>query len=241
MARIWRSKAGILLLACFLLGVVAQGCIAIAHPAPRPAQQAAWLPFAAFLTWRVSRGGRVSRIILILVMIGFFVAAIRVGPSGWNLSVLGLLAIYAAQLGLLLSPAVYQRTRPGPLPGQAADRFAAQATPPLWMMLTALLVGVVVTLLFLGSMDYAALPGCGQAGATTAQLPNSCFGLQQGFPLRFLAAYQGIPQINKAALIKDWAQWSLVSFSVLYLLRLQIRHRELADSQPEVSEEPSTV
>jgi hypothetical protein len=45
-------------------------------------------------------------------------------------------------------------------------------------------------------------------------------GLAQGYPLRFLTADQSIPVINKAALIRDWAQWSLVSFAAFYLLWL---------------------
>jgi hypothetical protein len=36
-----------------------------------------------------------------------------------------------------------------------------------------------------------------------------------------LTADQGTPLISKAALIKDWAQWSLVSFSAFYLLWLR--------------------
>jgi hypothetical protein len=54
-------------------------------------------------------------------------------------------------------------------------------------------------------------------------LPARCIGLAQGYPLRFLTADQSTPLISKAALIKDWAQWSLVSFSAFYLLWLR-RH-----------------
>lgn len=39
--------------------------------------------------------------------------------------------------------------------------------------------------------------------------------------MRFLTADQSIPLINKEALIKDWAQWSLVSLSVFHLLWLR--------------------
>lgn len=43
---------------------------------------------------------------------------------------------------------------------------------------------------------------------------------------------------SKRALVEDWAQWSLVSFSVLCLLRLHFRRLEYA---PAPTEQPSTV
>jgi hypothetical protein len=241
MGRIWRNEAGVVLLAYFALRVAAVGCIALAHPGPRAqqiplGQQAPWLLLAAFLTWRVWRGGRVSRVVLILDAIGSAVKTAHLGPGGWNPSVLALLAIYAAQVALLMSPAVYLRCRKDSQPRPAADVLAAQAIPPLWMVLTALLAGIAVTLLCLASMNYGALPGCFPAGPAIAQLPDRCFGLQEGLPLRFLAAYQGSPVVNTTALIEDWAQWSLVSFSVLYLLRLQPRRPGPA---PAVAGQPS--
>lgn len=171
MGRIWRNEAGIVLRAYFIACVAGLGCAALGHPGPRAqqtplAQQAPWLLLTAFLTWRVWRRGRISRAFLILAAIGEFVKFAHLGPAGWNPSVLGLLAIYAAQL------------------------------------------------------------------------PGRCFGLQEGLPLRFLSAYQGVPEIGKRALVEDWALWSLVSFSVLYLLRLQFRRLEYA---PAPTEQPSTV
>jgi hypothetical protein len=38
--------------------------------------------------------------------------------SSWSLSMPALLAIYAAQIALLVSPAVYQHTRPNTRPDQ---------------------------------------------------------------------------------------------------------------------------
>ena len=243
MGRIWRNEAGIVLLAYFIACVAGLGCAALGHPGPRAqqtplAQQAPWLLLTAFLTWRVWRRGRISRAFLILAAIGEFVKFAHLGPAGWNPSVLGLIAIYAVQLGLLLSPAVSLRCWKDASHRPSADALAARAIPRLWMVLTALLAGLVVTLLFLASMDWGALPGCGPAGAALAQLPGRCFGLQEGLPLRFLSAYQGVPEIGKRALVEDWSQWSLVSFSVLYLLRLQFRRLEYT---PAATEQPSTV
>ena len=219
MGRIWRSGPHTILLAYFALNLAAAGCAAAVRA---PASPLPLLPVAAFLTWRVSRGGRVSRVILILANLISAASAAHIGPAGWHPAVLGLLAIYAAQIALLLSPAVYNRTRPASAPRLDATA-AAQARPPLWMVPTALLAGLVVTLLYLGSMGYAPIPGCGPGGATLAHLPSSCFTLAEGFPLRFLTAGQAVPVIDQAALLADWAQWSLISFAVLYLLRLQGR------------------
>ena len=140
----------------------------------------------------------------------------------------------AGQPGCL--PAHWAKTQPDP-----RVVTSMQFMSPLWMLLSALLAGLVVTLLFLGSMGIAGIPGCGPAGMTVAQLPGGCFGLARGYPMRFLAAYQGTPVINQLALVMDWAQWSLVSLSTLYLLRLPgQRPRPLSD-QPSAAQEPSAI
>jgi hypothetical protein len=240
MARTWRSGVAQLLALYLILELIAVMCATVAHPALPQKAEAPWLPVAAFLTWRVSRGGRAARVILIIVSGLSFAGAMHIRASLWSLSVLALLAIYATQIALLVSPAVYQRTRPNTRPDPRGVA-AMPVKPPLWMLLSALLAGLVVTLLFLGSMDVAAIPGCGPAGATVAQLPSECFGLARGYPLRFLAAYQGTPEINDGALVTDWAQWSLVMFSTLYLLRLPgCRPGQLRD-QPSAAKEPSAV
>jgi hypothetical protein len=235
MGRIWRSDARTVLLAYFALVLAAAGCAA-ALPGgawPLRGDHVSWLPVAAFLTWRVSRGGRVSRVILILAGLFCAAGAAHTGPAGWNPAVLGLLALYAAQIALLLSPAVYDRTRPASAP-RLNPAAAARARPPVWMVPAALVAGLVVTLLYLGSMGFVPITGCGPAGATIAQLPGHCFALAEGFPLRFRTVGEAVPRIDQAALLADWAQWSLVSFAVLYLLRLSSRpsRRTLPDPAP---------
>jgi hypothetical protein len=233
MGRIWRSDARTVLLAYFALILAVTGYAAAVPGAAWPLQgdHTSWLPVAAFLTWRVSRGGRASRVFLILAGLFCAAGAADTGPAGWNLAVPGLLALYAAQIALLLSPAVYDRTRPASAPRLDASA-AARARPPLWMVLAALLTGLVVTLLYLGSMGLVPIPGCGPVGATVAQLPGHCVTLAEGFPLRFRAIDPAWPGIDKAALLADWAQWSLVSFAVFYLLRLSSRSARLPATPP---------
>jgi hypothetical protein len=240
MSRIWRSGPGQILVLYLILDVIAVACAAVAHPALPQRAQAPWLPLAAFLAWRVSRGGRPSRVILIILGILSFAGDAFIGTRSWSLLVLLLMAIYAAQITLLVSPAVYQSTRRDPLTDWAATA-PVKSRPPLWMVLIALLAGLVVTLLYLGNMDWATIPGCGPAGAAIPQLPNRCFGLTQGYPVRFLTAAQGIPKIDRRALIEDWAQWSLVSFTAFYILWLSHWRPEPPCDQAAVIDELSAV
>jgi hypothetical protein len=229
-AHFWRNNAGGVLAIYLLLGLAALAAATVARHALTCSASAKcwvpyddqpfWLPVMAFLAWRVSRGGRASRIGLIgWSALGYTAVAATIARV-WSLPALTLLAIYAIQIALLTSPAVCQRTRrddPADLPGPGARR----SRPPLWLISTGLLTGLVVTLLYLGNMTWTPIPGCGAPGASLHQLPARCIGLAQGYPLRFLTAYQGIPVINKPALIRDWAQWSLISFSAFYLIWLR--------------------
>ncbi|MBO0817429.1 MAG: hypothetical protein J2P30_20060 [Actinobacteria bacterium] len=237
MTGIWRGTSGQLLALYVILGLAAAGFCALAQvPLPENAQPLVF-PVAAFLAWRVSRGGRVSRVILLIVTALSFGGAAFMQARSWSPLVFGLLAIYGAQFLLLVSPAVYQRTRPGAVPGQA-PAGQRRWRPPLWLPLSALLVGLVVTLLYLGNMGFQAVPGCGPAGATMAELPARCITLAEGYPVRFLTAYQSIPEIGTTSLTVDWGQWSLVSFTVLYLAWFLEVRPVPPRPQPVVSEEP---
>ena len=91
-------------------------------------------------------------------------------------------------------------------------------------------------MLFLAQMRWTQLPGCGPAGAPRAHLPARCIRLAEGYPLQFLYGYQGVPKIDKLALMKDWAQWSLISTSALYAFELLRAGRAPAvsrESRPE--------
>ena len=106
MARTWRSGAGQMLALYVILDLIAAMCAAVAHPALLQKAEAPWLPIAAFLAWRVSRGGRASRVILIILSALSFAGAALIRASSWSPSVLALLTIYASQIALLVSPAV---------------------------------------------------------------------------------------------------------------------------------------
>lgn len=68
-----------------------------------------------------------------------------------------------------------------------------------------------MTLACLGNGDFLPIPGCRTAAS------SACTALAEGYPLRWLTAYQNNPLISKGALLKDCAQWALASTLVLYL------------------------
>jgi hypothetical protein len=173
-----------------------------------------WLFLVPLLTWRVWRGGRISRVLLIVnAVAGYTGIALHLARL-WRPLDVWLLADFAAQVALLVSPAVYQRTRSG-AQLRAGTVAPLAGKPRGWMLPGSLLAGLVITLLLLSHMGWTAIPGCGPASASPAHLPGRCIGLAEGYPLRFLFGHD-VPYIDKLALIKDWAQWSLVSGSVLY-------------------------
>jgi hypothetical protein len=165
----------------------------------------------AFLAWRVSRGGRISRAILIIASGAAYAAAALDVARQWDVAIAALVIICAAQIALLVSPPVYGRTRPTPIPVRARGWSQLVRRPPVWLLAWGLPAGALVTLACLGNMDWAAIPGCRPAAS------DACTALAEGYPLRWLTAHQNEPLIFKGALLKDCTQWVLVSMSVLYL------------------------
>lgn len=167
----------------------------------------------AFLAWRVSRGGRISRMILILISGGSYAAAALSVARRWDFTFLALVIIGAAQVALLFSPPVYGRTRrPGPIHVRAQSwAQLLPPRPPTWLLPWGLLAGVLVTLACLGSMDVTTIAGCRPAAS------DACSALAEGYPLRWLTAIQGTPVISKEALLRDSVQWALGCTSLLYL------------------------
>jgi hypothetical protein len=158
MSRAWNSlwrdprRAGWLMSAYFLLSLVTGPVIYLrVGPAPLvPGPGAFGWVFSAFFAWRVTRGGRVSRVLLIVGAVLSCLAAVSMVAFRFTPAALGVLAAGGVQVAVLLSPAVYQRTRPG---GRAA-RTGEPAGPqpqrqrrrsPRWLV-TALVVAAAAGL-----------------------------------------------------------------------------------------------
>jgi len=188
--------------------------------ASRPADLGSPL-IAAFLAWRVTRGGWFSRGLIIVFTIGVIQHLLwGVDLTSGGLVSLGLLAICLVQIALLVSTPIYERTR-----REWADRPPISArlwpTPPWWMAAAALAGGMLLTLLFLGSEDFQSVP-C--APATPSAPPARCETLAQGFPVHFLSASPSVnvaaPVIIKRAAAEDLAVWTALSFAACYLIWL---------------------
>ena len=210
MARWRRPGAGEMLLVFLLLAAITFIWSWPSHTAsPR---NALWsFLVTAFLTWRVSRGGRISRMILIIGSGLSYAVVVLAVARFWNLPVMILVIICVAQIALLVSPPVYGRTRRPPVPVRARGWAQLVRRPPAWLLPWGLLAGVLLTLACLGSMDFITIAGCRPAAS------DACVALAEGYPLRWLTAYQNMPVIDKGALLRDCVQWALASTSVIYL------------------------
>ena len=98
---------------------------------------------SAFFTWRVTRGGRCSRMLLIVATGAGLIAAIIMMAITFSPAELGDLAASGAQIALLLSPAVYARTRPT---GQGAGAVALWRGRRPARLVAALAAGAVLGL-----------------------------------------------------------------------------------------------
>jgi len=245
-ARIWR-KPGVLMIAYLILFGIAGPWPTRSAPATAAqlthAVDPASIVFAAFLAWRVTRGGSFARGLIILYTATGIAALLNtpVMRSG-SLIGLGFLAIYLVQIALLVSTPVYNRTRKNQT-GLAPDGSWLWPVPTRWLPVSAAAAGLIMTLLFLGNMDSQPVPGCqvpGYLAPHSAPLAQ-CATLAEGYPIHYLSAVPTLslnsgnkvaagnlavfadPVISKSAAAEDLAIWALVSFAALYLLWLPSR------------------
>ena len=161
----------------------------------------------------VTRDGRISRMLLILGNgLGYLETAFMVARQ-FEPGTFGVLAIYLAELAALLSPPVYQRTRPR---DWAEPPAATRVLPPLTLLLLGVFAGLVVTLLGLADMGPLAVSGCDTGPASATVLCNT---LAAGYPLHWVTVLDA-SSASWMSMAKDWAQWAVVSTSVLYGLWL---------------------
>jgi hypothetical protein len=221
-------RAGLLMsvwfLLCLVTGPVVELGVAGAHQWS-PGEAVGYV-VTAFFAWRVTRGGRISRMLLIIATwIAFLVTGSGIAGQ-FRLATFGMLAIYAVQFALLVSPAVYLRTR---APGQAEPTASRRVRPSLTLLLLSVLAGLVLTLLSLSSVSFPlAVPGCDHGAAPVAL----CATVAEGSPLRWLTVYHGGVVVNHGALIKDWVRFALISVSLLYAFWLASRAREKMRGNP---------
>jgi hypothetical protein len=211
-----------------VLSIAASVLAWLSHPAlPRNGQPLSFsaTAFTAFVAWRVSRGSSIWHVLLLLMTVGQYLVMTLAVARNWNAAVAGLVVVSAAQVMILVSPPVIDRVGDVTAPGRDsgwAGLVAIVRRPPAWLLACGALIGVLVTLAFLGNMGFSTIPGCGPASS------DACIALAEGYPLHWLTAVQNDPVIDKGALFKDCFQWTLVSCSVLYAAWLWFRLRREA-------------
>lgn len=242
MPRIWRTP-GAFMIAYLILFGIAGPWPGDSSPATRTTANSGAFLIAAFLAWRVTRGGWFARgLVICWTAVGIAGLIASPGMRSGSLVSLGLLAVYLAQLALLVSTPVYNRTRKNRV-GPAPDGSRLWETPPRWMPVAAAAAGVIFTLLFLGNMSFKFVPGCqgpGYLAPHSAPL-GSCETVAEGYPVHYLSAMPSLgldsgnkvtagnldvfanPVIAKRAAATDLVIWSVVSFAACYLLWLPSR------------------
>jgi len=141
----------------------------------------------AFLVWRVSRGGWLSRRLLIIAS-GASYAYAALARSG-GLAAVALFFIYGVQIALLFSPPLFGRTRRPAIQVRARGWVDLIRLPPAWLLPWGLFAGAVVTVAFLGNLGFVGLAGC------TPPASAACTAVAQGYPVHWLTANQGAPLI----------------------------------------------
>jgi hypothetical protein len=141
---LWRDprRAGLLMGVWFLLSLVAGPVIFVRIGTGAASELAGWM-LSAFFAWRVTRGGRISRMLLIVAAGTGVIAAVIVLTVRFSPAELGALAACGAQVALLLSPAVYTRTRPA---GQGVGTVALWRRRRPARLVAALAAGAVLGL-----------------------------------------------------------------------------------------------
>jgi hypothetical protein len=109
LADAWQDPAwaGVFMVAYFVLSLVTGASISLGLG---PASLSGWLA-TAFLAWRVTDGGRISRMLLIVLSWASFIFAVVLTRTGLSVAEFCTLVASAVQIALLLSPAGYERTR----------------------------------------------------------------------------------------------------------------------------------
>jgi hypothetical protein len=103
---VWRDQPGTLLVSYLALAWLP--AILRIESFPTPKSALLWFAVLTFLTWRIWRGGHISRILLTVLAV-LQLAFILGAPAA--LSIYLLTVFTAMQLAILLSPAVRQRSQ----------------------------------------------------------------------------------------------------------------------------------
>lgn len=215
MAR-WRRPGAVEMLLVFaLLNVICLIVGMFGHLRGMRDPDLVWCAVALAGACQVALGGRIARMVLIVLSCLSYLAAVLSLARSWGLAVMILVVLYAVQIALLVSPPVFGRTRRPQVTVRANGWTGLVPRPPAWLLPWGLFLGIVLTLLYLGDVGFVTAPGCKPATSP------ACKVFASGYPVRWLTRLgtNGDPAgtINAYALVKDCVQWMLACSSALYL------------------------
>jgi hypothetical protein len=224
--RLWYENPAALMVACLVLAGAASVLGPDAESGLRPGGYVPIL-IVAFLCWRVSRKGYISRGILIFLTAMGTLGAAQSAQS-LQIRALAACALSLAGLMLLLSPAVYVRTHPG----SDAASSSIRLRPRRWMVLSAPVAGAAIAGLTLAVTRRMFLPGRRCMIGPVEGLPPHCVSTGRGFPEAVAATIRGHHVVSQLAFVRDCVQWTVLIFAVSYLLWLALRRRPSATGRP---------
>jgi hypothetical protein len=192
---------------------------------------------AILLAIFAARGSRTARVVMITYSIvgvlGVFFGSAQLEPPKALGAVLLTLTCILAQIGLLVSSPMYQRTRPGACPDEAQDH-PFLPWPKLWSLLAGAGGGLAMALVPFS--DGARETLC-SAGSGHPASPCQAAGF--GYPIAYRFSWADLAPrgINWAAFATDWALWGLSILLVIYLVQLN-RSREYSEPATPPAAEP---
>ena len=160
----------------------------------------------------------------IVGVLAVFFGSAHLGPAKPLGTILLALTCMLAQIGLLVSSPMYQRTRPGESADQAqGDPFLPW--PKMWSVLVGAVGGLAMALVPFsdGVRETLCSAGIGRP-ASPCQTAGFGYPIAYRFPRNNLAP-RGI---NWAAFATDWALWGVSILLVIYLVQLD-RSRDYPD------------
>lgn len=105
--------------------------------------------------------------------------------------------------------------------------------PNFLLVVSSLMVGSILTILFLGQMNWRTFENSCQVPASTAKT-EGCAIMEYGYPKRWVTSDVNVGEqnvvfattsFNPTNLVYDWVVLSVVSFIVLYVLSLGLKTR----------------
>jgi hypothetical protein len=181
---------------------------------------------AILLAISAARGSRAARVVMITysivgVLAVFFGSAHVAPPAQPFGAILVTLTCMLAQIGLLVSSPMYQRTRPDGCPVQVRGE-SFLPWPKTWSVLAGVAGGLAMALVPFsdGMRETLCSAGIGRPA-------SPCQTAGFGYPIAYRFSWNDLAPrgINWAAFATDWALWGLSIMLVIYLVQLN-RSRE---------------